>query len=294
MSSLLTYALVGGILYGVFFALVAIGLNLIFGVMRMINLAHGQFVLLGGYGAFLLVSHLHLNPIYGLPLAVIGAIVVGIPLYFAVVPRLQASRDPEMLSFILFFGVAQMLDAVLTMIFGADQRSLPQDALGAGSIAVLGQQFPDSWWVGAAVSLLCIGGLYLYFTRTRLGFATRAIMANRDEALATGIDVQRVSAIAFVIGLALAGIAGVFVPYLLGSISPDIGNELTTTSFAVIIIGSLGNPLGTIVGGLVFGIGTMYMQTFYPSWSNLVPYALLVIIVLIRPSGLLGKAVRVT
>jgi len=293
-TSLLAYALIGGILYGIFFALVGVGLNLIFGVMRMINLAHGQFVLLGGYGAFLLVQHLHLNPIFGIPLAAAGAIVVGIPLYFAVVPRLQASRDPEMLSFILFFGIAQMLDAVLTMLFGANQRSLPETALGAGNIGVLGQQFPDSWWVGAAASLLAIGGLYLYFTRTRLGFATRAIMANREEALATGIDVERVSAIAFIIGLALAGIAGVFVPYLLGSISPDIGNELTTTSFAVIIIGSLGNPLGTIVGGLVFGIGTMYMQTFFPSWSNLVPYALLVIIVLIRPSGLLGKAVRVT
>ena len=289
--SLLAYALVGGILYGVFFALVALGLNLIFGVMRIINLAHGQFVLLGGYGAFLLSRDLHLNPLYGIPLAVLGAVAIGIPLY-TVVPRLQKSSNPEMLSFILFFGVAQMIDAVLTAVFGADQRSLPQDALGAGNISVLGQAFPDSWWVAAGVSVLAALGLFLYFTRTRLGFATRAIMANREEALATGIAVQRVSAVAFIMGLALAGTAGVFVPYLLGSISPDIGNELTTTSFAVIIIGSLGNPLGTIVGGLVFGIGTLFMQTYFPSWSNLVPYALLLIIVLIRPAGLLGRSVR--
>ena len=117
-------------------------------------------------------------------------------------------------------------------------------------------------------------------------------MANREEARATGIDVDRVSAIAFMIGLSLAGIAGVFVPYMVGSVSPSIGDGLTTTSFAIIIIGSLGNPLGTVVGGLVFGVGTMLMQTYYASWSNLVPYALLLIIVLIRPSGLLGKAVR--
>lgn len=290
--SLLEYALVGGILYGVFFALVGLGLNLIFGVMRMINLAHGQFVLLGGYGAFVVVNDLHLNPLWGIPLALVGAVVVAVPLY-VVVPRLQKSSDPEMLSFILFFGVAQMIDAILSGTFGADQRSLPEDALGAGSISVLGQSFPDSWWVAVAASLLAIAALYLYFTRTRLGFATRAIMANRDEALATGIDVQRVSAINFIFGIMLAGIAGVFVPYLLGSISPDLGNELTTTSFAVIIIGSLGNPLGTIVGGLVFGVGTLLMQTFVPSWSNLVPYALLVLIVLIKPSGLLGRAVRV-
>jgi len=117
-------------------------------------------------------------------------------------------------------------------------------------------------------------------------------MTNREEALATGIDVDRVSAIAFVIGLSLAGIAGVFVPYLLGSISPDVGENLTTSSFAVIIIGSLGRPLGTVIGGLVFGLGTMVMETYYSSWSNLVPHALLVIIVLVRPRGLLGRAVR--
>ena len=288
---LLGYALVGGILYGIFFSLIGIGLNLIFGVMRIINLAHGQFIVLGAYLAWVLSRHLGLNPLWAIPLSVVCALVVGYPLYYAVVPRLQRSGDPEMLSFILFFGIGQMIEALTGLAFGADQRSLPGDALGSGNIGVLGQQFPDNWWVAAAVSVAAIVALYLYFSRTRLGYATRAIMANRDEALATGISVNRVSAIAFVAGLALASIAGVFVPYLLGSVSPDLGNELTTTSFAIVIIGSLGNPLGTVIGGLVFGLGTMLMQTYYASWSNLVPYVLLVLIVLARPTGLLGKAV---
>ena len=289
---LLEYAIIGGILYGIFFSLVGIGLNLIFGVMRIINLAHGQFIVLGGYTAWLVSRHFGLNPLWAVPLSIVGAVVIGWPLYRAVVPRLQRSGDPEMLSFILFFGIGQIIEALTVLAFGADQRSLPSEALGAGNIGVLGQQFPDSWWWAAAASLAAIAGLWAYFSHTRLGYATRAIMANRDEALATGIDVHRVSSIAFVAGLALAGIAGVFVPYLLGSVSPDLGNELTTTSFAIVIIGSLGNPLGTVVGGLVFGLGTMLMQTYYSSWSNVVPYALLLVIVLIRPSGLLGKAVR--
>lgn len=289
---LLEYAIIGGILYGIYFSLVGIGLNLIFGVMRMINLAHGQFIMLGGFGAYLLANDLNINPIFGVPLAILGGIIIGYPLYYGVVPRLQRSRDPEMLSFILFFGIAQMIEAVMSMIFGADERSLPEDALGAGNISIFGQSFPDNWWVAVAVSVLCIGGLWLYFSRTRLGYATRAVMTNRDEARATGINVDRVSAIAFVIGLSLAGIAGVFVPYMVGSVSPSIGDELTTTSFAIIIIGALGNPIGTVVGGLVFGLGTMLMQTYYASWSNLVPYVLLLVIVLLRPSGLLGRAVR--
>ena len=289
---LLEYAIIGGILYGIFFSLIGIGLNLIFGVMRIINLAHGQFIVLGGYAAWLVSRQFGFNPLWAVPLSIVGAIVVGWPLYYAVVPRLQRSGDPEMLSFILFFGIGQMIEALTGLAFGADQRSLPSEALGSGNIGVLGQQFPDSWWVAAAVSVLAIVGLYLYFSHTRLGYATRAIMANRDEALATGISVNRVSAIAFVAGLALAGIAGVFLPYLLGTVSPDLGSELTTTSFAIVIIGSLGNPLGTVIGGLVFGLGTMLMQTYYSSWSNLVPYVLLLMIVLVRPTGLLGKAVR--
>jgi branched-chain amino acid transport system permease protein len=289
---LFEYAVIGGILYGIFFSLIGIGLNLVFGVMRIINLAHGQFVVLGAYGAWLLSSRWGLNPLWGAALATLGAVVVGWPLYRGVVPRLQRSADPEMLSFILFFGVGQILEALTVFAFGADQRSLPDDALGGGNLGVLGQQFPDSWWWAAAFSVAAMLLLWLYFTRTRLGYATRAVMANRDEALATGIDVRRVSAIAFVAGLALAGIAGVFVPYLLGSVSPDMGGGLTTTAFAIVIIGALGNPLATVVGGLVFGLGTMLMQTYYASWSNVVPYALLLVIVLVRPTGLFGKAVR--
>jgi branched-chain amino acid transport system permease protein len=289
---LFEYAVIGGILYGIFFSLIGIGLNLVFGVMRIINLAHGQFVVLGAYGAWLLSSRWGLNPLWGAAVATLGAVVVGWPLYRGVVPRLQRSADPEMLSFILFFGVGQILEALTVFAFGADQRSLPDDALGGGNIGVLGQQFPDSWWWAAAFSVAAMLALWLYFTRTRLGYATRAVMANREEALATGIDVHRVSAIAFVAGLALAGIAGVFVPYLLGSVSPDMGGGLTTTAFAIVIIGALGNPLATVVGGLVFGLGTMLMQTYYASWSNVVPYALLLVIVLVRPTGLFGKAVR--
>ncbi len=289
---LLEYAIIGGILYGIYFSLIGIGLNLIFGVMRIINLAHGQFIVLGAYAAWLVSRHFGFNPLWGVPTVIVAAIVIGYPLYYAVAPRLQRSGDPEMLSFILFFGVGQMLEALTGLGFGADQRSLPSEALGSGNLGVFGQAFPDSWWWAAGVSIAAIVALWLYFTRTKLGYATRAIMASREEALATGINVNKVSALAFVAGLALAGVAGVFLPYLLGSVSPDMGDSLTTTSFAIVIIGSLGNPLGAIIGGLVFGLGTMLMQTYYSSWSNLVPYVLLLVIVLIRPTGLLGKAVR--
>jgi hypothetical protein len=101
-----------------------------------------------------------------------------------------------------------------------------------------------------------------------------------------------VSAIAFGIGLALAAIAGVFAPFMLGSMTPAMGVDVTVTSFTVIVIGSLGNPLGTVLGGLIYGVSYMFMQSYFSSWANLLPYLLLIAILLVRPSGLLGRQVR--
>ncbi len=117
-------------------------------------------------------------------------------------------------------------------------------------------------------------------------------MSQRDEALASGINVSRVSALAFGIGLGVAAVAGAFAPLMLGSVTPAIGVSLTVVSFTVIIIGSLGSPLGTVLGGLIYGVALMVMQTYWSSWSGLLPYVLLIAILLVRPSGLLGRKVR--
>jgi len=117
-------------------------------------------------------------------------------------------------------------------------------------------------------------------------------MVSPEEALATGIDVNRVSAIAFGLGIALAGIAGVFAPFMLGSVTPAIGPEINIAAFAVIVVGTLGNPLGTVLGGIVYGVSLMLMQTYLSSWANLLPNVLLIAVLLVRPQGLLGRQVR--
>jgi len=202
---LLEYALIGGVLYGLFFALVGVGLNLIFGVMRMINLAHGDLIMLGAFGAYWVFHLWGLSPLFGIPLEVVGFIVVGMPLYYLVVPRLLHTRDPEMLSFILFFGLSQVIEASAVLGFGNNQRSVPTSTLGRGAVNILGQSFPPAWVVAAGVSVAAILALYAYLYHSRFGYATRAVMASREEALTAGINVHRISAVAFVAGFCLAG-----------------------------------------------------------------------------------------
>ena len=305
---MLAYTLLAGLLFGLYFTLVGLGLNLVFGVMRIVNLAHGDFLMLGAFLTFWLFTLFDFNPIAAVPLVFLVFAGIGLPLYFLLVPRLLRAKDPEMLSFILFFGLSQVLEALTTIAFGTSERSIPGSELGraltwvastisghevdVGPVEILGQTFPAAWVASGTVSALAVLLVYVYLYRTRLGYLTRAVMAHREEAIATGIDVHRVSAIAFGIGLGLAAIAGVFAPFMLGSITPAIGIDITVTSFAVIVIGSLGNPLGTVLGGVLYGVSYMFMQSYYSSWANLLPYLLLIAILLVRPSGLLGRQVR--
>ena len=289
---MLTGAIIAGIVFGLYFTLVGLGLNLVFGVMRIVNLAHGDFLMLGGMAAWWLFTGFGLHPLVAALLVVVVFVAAGLPIYYLVVPRLLRSRDSEMLSLILFFGVSQMIEAVTTIGFGATERSLPPRLLGVGPFIVLGTRLPKAWIFSAAVSALAVLLVYLYLYRTRLGTLTRAVMVSRDEALASGIDVHRVSALAFAIGVALAGLAGVFSPFMLGSATPAMGGDVNLAAFAVIVIGSLGDPRGTMLGGLIYGVALMLMQTYMSAWANLLPNLLLIAVLLVRPTGLLGRQVR--
>jgi branched-chain amino acid transport system permease protein len=148
------------------------------------------------------------------------------------------------------------------------------------------------WAVVAATSVPVLLILFAYLSRTKLGRATRAVMASPDEAAAVGINVRRISALTFGIGVALAVGAGSLAIFMLGGVTPTEGVSITVVSFAVIVIGGLGNTLGTVVGGLVFGLASQLTLTFEPNWAALVPYVLLLAVVLIRPSGILSRTSR--
>src|ERR1700748_744997 len=241
---MLIYALVAGVLFGLYFSLVGIGLNLVFGVMRIVNLAHGDILMLGAFIALGVVTLAGIDPLFAVPLAFVVFLLVGVLLYWVLVPRLQGSVNPEMLAIILFFGLSQVIEAITTIFAGTSERSIQSRLLGtvfttikvkwfggkagsAGPIHILGQGLPAPWVIAACVSLLAIALVYVYLYRTRLGTLARAVMVRRDGAFATGLDRDRGSAAAFGIGLGLAAVAGVFAPFMFGSVTPAFGADAT-------------------------------------------------------------------
>jgi len=292
VAAVLEFTLLAGVMFGLFFALVGMGLNLIFGVMRVVNLAHGDFMMLGAFGAFWAYNLLGWNPLVTVPVQGLAFVLGGMALYYLLLPRLAALKDFEMISLVLFFGLSQVLEALAVMAFGNDPRSISRPVFGQAPVHFLGQTFPAAWPVNAAVSLVFILLVYLYLYRTRAGYATRAVMASRLEAAASGVNVDRISALAFGIGLVLASVAGMESLFMLGSVSPSFGSGITITAFAVIVLGGLGDPVGTLLGGLIYGIALMVMESYLSSWANILPYILLLATLLVRPGGILGKEAR--
>src|SRR3974377_867921 len=262
---MLVYSLLAGLLFGLYFSLIGLGLNLVFGVMRIVNLAHGDFLMLGAFLAFWLFTLISLNPIPAIFIVFVVFAIVGLPLYYLWGPRLWRAKDPEMLSFILFFGLSQVIEALATIAFGTSERSIPGGEIGRaivagasllaghhvenGPVDIFGQTFPAAWVASGIASGIAVLLVYVYLYRPRLGYLPRAVMAHREEAIATGTAVHRVSAIAFGAGLGLAAVAGVFAPFMLGSITPAMGVDVTVTSFTVIVIGSPRQPPGPRSGG---------------------------------------------
>lgn len=290
---LFEFAVVAGILFGLYYALLGVGLNLVFGVLRVVNLAHGEFVMLGSYLAYEVYFELHESPLLAIAIALVPALIFGGMLYAGVRPRLSKAGDPEMLSLVLFFGVSQIIEALTSLGFGSNQRSIPASSLGAAPLRFLGQNYPRDWWVVGAASAAVLAVLFVYLYATPFGRATRAVMSSAVESAAVGIDVRRISWLTFGVGTFLAASAGVLGAFLLGGMNPTEGVNITIIAFAVIVLGGLGNSLGTVVGGLIFGLASQLTQTYASTWSGLVPYALLLVVMLVRPSGLLSRSARV-
>lgn len=273
-----------GIVLGMTFVLLAVGLSLIFGMMNIVNFAHGALLLLGAYTAWTVTTTTG-STILGLIAApvVVGAIGMGIE-------RVGIKRiyDEELLiQLLLTFGIAEFIIGFVEFYWGRTNQRFTVTELG-GSVDLGLFTYPTFRLVVVVVSVLAVVSLYLFLVRTDHGLIIRSAIQDRDMTAALGINVTHTFLIVFGIGAALAGLAGAFIAPIRG-VYPSLGTELLVPAFVVVVIGGMGSLKGSIVSGLLLGQVVVFTTLFYSPASQVVIYMAMAVVLLVRPRGLFGQ-----
>lgn len=283
MLNQLLSSLTDGLLLGFVYGVAAMGLTLIWGVMSVINLAHGPVIALGMFGTYLLFTHLGVNPYLAMVPVAGAGLIVGLVIYVIAVHRVI--NAPHLSSLLATFAVNMIIIGVGTAVFSTSPQNIDYSL---GSVEVGFLTFPASRLVGAFGAILVTACLYLFLYFTRPGKAIRAVANNRMASELMGIPSSRVLALSFGLGTMMAAVAGgliaTFFPFTILS-----GGPYELKSFVICVLGGLGNPLGALVGGLLLGGLEGLIPTFMPvSWVPVVEFGLFVLVLLVRPRGLFG------
>jgi len=280
--------LVLGLLIGGVYVAVAVGFSLVWGILNIVNLAHGALVVIGSYLTWTLFNRLGIDPFLSLPVIAVLLFAVGYGLQRGLINRVI--RAPLLFTFLLTFGINLVLVNLLLAIFTSDFRSVTPAYSGSG-LALGEVQIPYVRVGALAVALVLASLVWLLLNRTRTGAAIQAVGADRDAAQLVGIDLRHVYALTFGIGAACAGVAGGLIS-VIQAINPSAGEPYTLQAFVVVILGGLGRVSATVVGGLLFGLIEVFGQAapyLGAGYANAIAFAVLVLVLVLRPQGLLGR-----
>jgi len=281
--AMLGQVLLSGVLSGALYALVALGLSLIFGVMRVINIAHGPLLMLGAYVTYFLYTKTGMNPFLTVPVSMAVLFVVGLLLQRALVFRVVG--QPELSSLLLTFGVSIALVNLTQLAFSSNIRTVEYIT---GSWIVGGLAVSKSRFIAFVFALAVTVLAFAFLKFTRVGKAIRATSQSREVALVCGINVARIHLLTFGLASALAAGGGALLAVIV-AIQPEMGSVWTFKSFLVIVLGGAGNYPGALLGGLLLGLVEQVASLFLTTQlSEVVAYVLLVLVLIVRPSGLLG------
>jgi len=283
---LLAQILINGVLLGGLYAIMALGLALVWGVLNIVNLSHGAFIMLGAYLSWYLYTWLGIDPFLGLPLTAVIMFCLGYALQRGLLNFVV--RGPMFNTLLITFGLEVVLTYLAQLVFSADFRTINPSYAG-NSIPLGPIVIPQARLMAFGIAILLTIAMWVFLLRTRLGRAIRATAQNLVAARLYGVDPRHLYAVTFGIGIGLAGVAG----GLYGTVSqinPYIGATLTAKCFAIAIIGGLDNPLGVIVGGIVLGlIESLTILYVGATFGDVASFGVLVLVLILRPSGLLGK-----
>ena len=283
---LFAQVLVNGVLLGGLYTLMALGLALVWGVLNIVNLAHGAFIMLGAYLAWHLYTHLGIDPFLGLPLVAVVMFCVGYGTQRGLLNLVV--RGPMFNTLLITFGLEVVLMYLAQLAFSADFKTINPPYAGTG-VTLGAMRVPLVSLMAFSIAVVLTLGMWLFLLRTRLGRAIRATAQNLVAARLYGVAPRHLYAVTFGIGIALAGAAG----SLYGTVSqihPYVGAPLTAKCFAISIIGGLDNPLGVLVGGIVLGIIESLTKAYIgDTFGDVASFGVLALVLIVRPSGLLGK-----
>jgi branched-chain amino acid transport system permease protein len=279
--------LVNGLLAGGIFAVVALGFSLVWGIMNIINLAHGAFVMLGAYTAFVLFSAWNVDPFVSVPIAFVVLFVLGYAIQRFVLNFVV--RAPILTTFLLTFGLSLLIVNIVLLVFHGDIKGVTTAYSGAnfalGPVTIAWTKL-----LTLVAALLITALMQLFLTKTKTGRAIRATSMDIGAAQLSGVRVAHLYAIVFGLGAGLAGAAGALIS-LSYSLQPSMGDPFIITAFVVCVLGGLGSVSGALVGGLVYGVlesfGSQYVGT---GVQDAVALVVLLIVLIVRPTGIMGRA----
>ena len=285
MSEQLVQQVVNGLLIGCVYSLIAIGLTLIWGVMNIVNFAHGDFLMLAMFVSFWLYTLVGLDPLLSIPFCALLLFVLGLLIYKFAVSKVM--RGPMLAQLVVTFGVSIFLANTAVMLWTPDYRLIDRTLL-SGTWQLGTVQVSVAKLVSSVGSVVVSGALLLFLRRTRTGKAILATEMNRDSALLMGVNTDRVNALSFAIGSALVGVAGGFLS-MYYYIYPQVGGLFGTISFVVVALGGFGSITGAFIAGILVGlVQTLGGYFFDPAYKYAIVFLLYLLTVWIRPQGLLG------
>ena len=279
-------AVINGILFGAVYATIGIGFSLVWGVMNIINVAHGSFIMIGAYLSYTLYAVLGVDPFLSIPLVM--AVLFGLAYMIQKFVLNRVVRGSVFITLTFTFGLQILIANVCLLIWSADYRSVKLPYSSAG-FQIGGVVVPLVRLGIFAVALVLTGLFYLFMRKTKTGIAINATALNFEGAKTVGIDVYNIYAITFGVSAALAGAAGCLISPIM-SVNPFVGGPLVGKAFVISILGGLGSTIGALAGGMVLGlvetVGTVFISS---SYQELLGFSVLVLVLVFRPQGLLGK-----
>ncbi len=276
--------LIRGLMLGSLYALVGMGLTLVWGVVGIVNIAHGEFVMLGAYFAFWTFSLLHLNPLISVVLSVPIFFLIGSTLHKRITERL--TNAPELSALILTFGLSILIWNLAQFFWTNTYRSVPYLT---GNFSYLGLTLAKSKTISFFLALGMTIALFTFLKYSKIGKGIRATSQNSEVALVCGIDTKKMRTLTFGIGIGLAGAAGVIVS-LQWVIFPQMGGSYVSKAFAIVVLGGLGNVQGALVGGFIIGVlESLVTQYMSAKMAQILPSLIILIILLLKPTGLFKR-----